>query len=128
VETLRSQYTKGTDITKTVSPFVSPFQFILSFIKWWYVDALFGHFRFAQRSVVLLFDRLSIVILLKTFFVPWHREKSYFGAIFGIIMRLLWIPMALLVILLVIILEIIFILFWLVLPVITVYNLIFFWI
>lgn len=49
---------------------------------------------FMKRALVLCDDTLSITLLLKTFFVPWHRDYSMTGRGFGIAMRLLYIPVA----------------------------------
>jgi hypothetical protein len=123
-----SYTTYTNELAKSASPLLTPAQFVLGFLKWWYIDAITAHLRFFKRLVEILFDRLSITLLLKTFFVPWHRTPDAFGIIFGIVMRLIWIPFALIIVLLVIAVGVLFVLLWMFLPFITIYNIIFFWI
>lgn len=68
---------------------------ILSFFRWWYVDMPGWYVSFIRRMALLCDDTLSISILFKTFFIPWHRDYSIVGRGFGIVIRMLYLPIAL---------------------------------
>jgi hypothetical protein len=52
------------------------------------------HFKMLGRISVLLDDNLSITLLLKNFFLPWHRDFSFIGYVFGILIKILYLPIA----------------------------------
>ncbi len=89
------------------------------FLKWWYVKMPIWHLRELNRLVTVVDDQLSLSLLAKTFFTPWHRDYSAMGYLFGIAMRILYLPIALTIFLIFFFAYLIFILFWLVLPVAT---------
>jgi hypothetical protein len=97
---------------------------IPAFIYWWYVEMPTWYMGFIQRIAVLLDDTFSISLLVKTFFVPFHRDTSWVGRGFGIGIRLVYIPLALLISLLILALLTAVTLFWAFLPVISIYSLI----
>lgn len=52
------------------------------------------YLRIIQRIIVICDDTLSMSLLIKTFFVPWHRDYSPVGRGFGIAMRMIYLPIA----------------------------------
>lgn len=67
------------------------------FLDWWFVQMPVVYISFLRRLSTVLNDKLSITLLLKTFFVPWHRDNSFVGYIVGFVMRLLYLPIALII-------------------------------
>jgi hypothetical protein len=67
---------------------------IRSFFSWWYIEMPTWYIGLIQRVAVLCDDTFSISILIKTFFVPWRRDKSWIGHGFGIVIRILYLPLA----------------------------------
>ena len=90
------------------------------FIRWWYVRMPIWHLRELKRISLVVDDQLSISLLLKTFFVPWHRDPSFMGILFGIVMRLFVLPITISMYLAIIIGYIAFIIIWFLLPVATI--------
>lgn len=86
------------------------------FLHWWYKEQIPYVIRVLKRILVLVDDRLSISLLLKTFFVPWHRDNTAVGYGVGIIVRLFFIPIASLVLLIVGVLGVLTVLFMTLLP------------
>lgn len=68
---------------------------VKEFLLWWYVEMPAWYISLIQRIVLICDDTLSISLLFKTFFIPWHRDYSMVGRGFGIAMRLLYLPVAL---------------------------------
>lgn len=97
---------------------------IPAFMLWWYIEMPTWYMGFIQRMTVLLDDTFSISLLIKTFFVPFHRDSSIIGRGFGIGIRLIYIPLASLISLLTLSVLITLTLFWALLPVISIYSLI----
>ena len=64
------------------------------FIRWWYAKMSMWHFKMLERISVLLDDNLSITLLLRNFFLPWHRDFSFIGYVFGILIKILYLPIA----------------------------------
>jgi hypothetical protein len=87
------------------------------FLRWWYIKMPVWHLRRFGRLSVVVDDQFSITLLLKNFFLPWHRDYSLIGYVFGILMKLLYLPIAISIYFLCISLYLILFLFWLVLPV-----------
>jgi hypothetical protein len=94
--------------------------YIQDFLNWWYVKMPVRHLRILGRLSVLVDDNLSMSLLFKNFFVPWHRDNSFFGYFFGVIIKILYLPFALIIYLLSIITYLAVILIWLILPVATI--------
>jgi len=94
--------------------------FIQDFLNWWYVKMPLRYLRILGRVSTVVDDNLSISLLFRNFFVPWHRDRTIFGLIFGIVIKILYLPIAITFYLLAMILFIIFILTWLLLPIATI--------
>jgi len=77
------------------------------------------HLRELNRIATVVDDQLSLSLLAKTFFVPWHRDYSAMGFLFGIIMRIVYLPIALAIFLVIFFAYLGFIVIWLILPVAT---------
>lgn len=80
----------------------------------WYVGLI-------QRVATICDDTLSISLLLKTFFVPWHRDKSWTGYFFGIILRIFYIPLASLITAIILIVLLAIACAWALLPFLAIY-------
>jgi hypothetical protein len=93
---------------------------VQDFLRWWYVKMPIWHLRQLNRLSIVVDDYLSLSILFKTFFIPWHRDYSFMGFLFGIVMRLLYIPIATAIYLLIVVFYLLVIIFWLILPVATI--------
>jgi len=89
------------------------------FIRWWYTKMSMWHFKMLGRISVLLDDNLTITLLLKNFFLPWHRDFSFIGYVFGILIKILYLPIAISIFLLFCTLYIALILLWFLLPPVT---------
>ena len=74
------------------------------------------HLRALKRIFVVLDDNLSFSLLLKNFFLPWHRDKNIMGYMVGIISKLVYLPLAFAIIAAAMITYTLFIIFWLLLP------------
>ncbi|KUK77680.1 MAG: transmembrane(s)protein [candidate division WS6 bacterium 34_10] len=98
--------------------------FITDFIQWWYVQMPIWHLRALRRVVIFLDDNLSFSLLLKNFFVPWHRDKDILGYLVGITTKVLYLPIAFIIIATFTTTYIFFIFFWLLLPPSTVFLII----
>ncbi len=94
--------------------------FIQDFLNWWYVKMPLRHLRKFGRLSTVLDDNLSITLLIGTFFVPWHRDKSIMGYLFGILIRLLYLPIAISIYSITMIVSFVLILVWLLLPLVTI--------
>ena len=64
------------------------------FIRWWYAKMSIWHLKMLGRISVFLDENLSITLLLKNFFLPWHRDFSFIGYVFGILIKILYLPIA----------------------------------
>lgn len=95
---------------------ISAFTF-QDFLRWWYIKMPIWHLRRLARVSIVLDDQLSIFLLLRHFFLPWHRDYSVIGYVFGIIMKLLYLPIALSTYLLCITFSLIIFLAWIILPI-----------
>jgi hypothetical protein len=91
------------------------------FLYWWYVSMTLWHLRMLSRIALLLDDNLSISLLLKNFILPWHRDFSFIGYIFGILIKIIYLPIAILAFVLMCAGYIFIILLWLILPPATVF-------
>jgi hypothetical protein len=101
-----------------IDSYISIFFFtIQDFLNWWYVKMPIWHLRRLTRLSVVIDDQFSISLLLKNFFLPWHRDNSMIGYLFGIIMKLLYLPIGIFIYLLCMGLYLLFFLFWLLLPI-----------
>jgi hypothetical protein len=77
------------------------FELILSqfqdFLLWWYKEMPIWYVGLIQRVSVIADDTLSISLLLKTFFVPFRKDYTWIGYFFGIVLRLLYLPLAIMI-------------------------------
>ena len=89
------------------------------FIRWWYTKMSMWHLKMLGRISVLLDDNLSITLLLKNFFLPWHRDFSFIGYVFGILIKILYLPIAVGIYLLFCTMYTALILVWFLLPPVT---------
>jgi hypothetical protein len=105
--------------TKVDSYFEIFVNFIKDFLNWWYVQMPIWHLRTLRRIVIILDDNLSFSLLLRNFFLPWHRDKSVLGYMVGILSKLFYLPLAFLIIICTTVTYILFIFFWLLLPLAT---------
>jgi hypothetical protein len=90
--------------------------YIREFQRWWYIQMPIWHLRALKRIYVVLDDNLSFSLLLKNFFLPWHRDKNIMGYTVGIISKLVYLPLAFAIIGAAMITYLLFIVFWLILP------------
>lgn len=93
---------------------------VREFLNWWYVKMTVWHLRMLVRISTILDDNLSISLLLKNFFLPWHRDFSFIGYVFGILIKIVFLPIAILIYLLFTLLYFLLICIWLLLPIATV--------
>ena len=96
---------------------------IISFFRWWYVEMPTWYVGLIQRVAILCDDTFSITLLLRTFFVPWHRDTSWVGYGFGIAIRLIYIPLAAFITAIILITLIAIAILWALLPIISIYSL-----
>jgi hypothetical protein len=89
---------------------------IKEFLYWWYIRMPLWHLRMLARISTLVDDNLSISLLLKNFFLPWHRDFSFIGYTFGILIKLVYLPIAIIGYLFCNMIYLFFILLWLLLP------------
>lgn len=87
------------------------------FARWWYVEKTSLWLKTLGRLAIVANDQLSITSLFKTFLVPWHRDKSAVGYGVGIIVRLLYLPLALSALAIILIAYLLWIVLFLALPV-----------
>ena len=93
---------------------------VQDFLRWWYVKMPIWHLRQLNRLSIVVDDYLSLSILFKTFLIPWHRDYSLMGFLFGIAMRLMYLPIASAIYIVIVTFYLFVILFWLMLPVATI--------
>jgi len=101
-------------IDSYLSIFLFTFQ---DFLRWWYIKMPLWHLRRLARLSVVIDDQFSITLLIKHFFLPWHRDYSVIGYIFGILMKILYLPIPIAIYLIGMSLYFLVFLTWLVLPV-----------
>ncbi len=87
------------------------------FLRWWYIRMPIWHLRRFSRLSIVLDDQFSISLLLRYFFSPWHRDYSLIGYIFGILMKLLYLPIAMSIYVICMIFYLLLFLSWLILPI-----------
>ena len=87
------------------------------FLRWWYIKMPVWHLRRFARLSVVLDDQFSISLLLRNFFLPWHRDFSVIGIFFGILMKLLYLPIGISIYLICIMFYLFLFISWLILPI-----------
>lgn len=75
------------------------------------------HLRRLGRLSVVIDDQFSITLLIKHFFLPWHRDYSVIGYVFGILMKILYLPIPIAIYFIGMTLYFLVFLGWLVLPI-----------
>lgn len=94
--------------------------YIQDFLNWWYIKMPSRYLRILGRFSTILDDNLSISLLIRNFFVPWHRDRTIFGLIFGIVIKILYLPIAIIFYLIGMVTFFIIIFIWLILPIATI--------
>ncbi len=94
--------------------------YIQDFLSWWYIKMPIKYLRIFARLSTILDDNLSISLLFKNFFVPWRRDRTIIGYIFGIVIKIIYLPIAISLYLLALGIFIALIIFWLILPIATI--------
>jgi len=102
--------------TKVNSYFEIFLTFLNTYLKWWYIQMPIWHLRTVKRIIVVMDDNLSFSLLLRNFFLPWHRDRNPIGYIVGITTKILYLPLALSLIVTITFTYIMFIILWLLLP------------
>lgn len=90
------------------------------FLNWWYIKMPVWHLKRLARLSIVIDDQFSISLLLKNFFLPWHRDYSMIGVVFGIVMKLLYLPIAITIYLGTVVGYLVIILLWILLPIATI--------
>ena len=86
------------------------------FFTWWYGRMVLWHLRMLVRLAVLVDDNMSISILIRNIFTPWHRDYSFIGYVFGILIKIIYLPITIITYIIVCVFYLLFILLWLMLP------------
>lgn len=110
----------GQQIIKDVEPdsYIEIFLYsIKDFFSWWYVEMPIKYFRTWNRIMVILNDQLSITVILSNLLLPWRRHRSFAGYFFGISIKLIYLPFAIIAFLLGSSLYLAFIIFWILVPI-----------
>lgn len=102
--------------TKVNSNFEILLTFLNDYLKWWYIQMPIWHLRTLKRIIVVMDDNLSLSLLVRNFFLPWHRDRNVLGYLVGITSKLVYIPIAILLIVAITLTYLMFIIFWLLLP------------
>ncbi len=89
---------------------------IKAFLYWWYIRMPLWHLRMLARISTLVDDNLSISLLFRNFFLPWHRDFSFIGYTFGILIKIVYLPIAIIGYLFCNVMYLFLILVWLLLP------------
>lgn len=75
------------------------------------------HLKRLLRLSIVVDDQFSISLLIRHFFLPWHRDYSMIGYLFGILIKLLYLPIVISLYLLCVLAYILVFLIWLILPI-----------
>ncbi len=108
---------------KEIADSISPYQFVVNtvkdFIGWWYIKQPIIFIKQYIRLIDIIDDRFSTSFLIRYFFVPWHRDKHFVGYMIGIIARLIFIPIGLLLIAITTTGYLTLLIFWVSIPIIS---------
>lgn len=109
---------------KEITDSITPYQFVVTtindFINWWYLKQPVEFIKQYIRLVDIVDDQMSTSFLIRTFFIPWHRDKQLVGYLVGIIARLIFIPVGLILVAVVTTGYISLLIFWISIPVLSV--------
>ncbi len=89
---------------------------IKDFLNWWYIQMPIYYLTKLERISMVVLDQLSIIVLLTNFFVPWKRDKTVVGYFIGILVKLLYLPIAIPLYITTILIYAMLIVAWLLLP------------
>lgn len=92
---------------------------LYDFFDWWYIEMPMKISKIIGRISTVILDQFSIGTLTRTFFVPWHRDHKPIGYFMGIVMRILYIPIATMFYLFIMVISISALFGWILLPIIT---------
>jgi hypothetical protein len=70
------------------------FEFIRSFFAWWYGDVPLSIFALLRRTLVVVNDSTSFGLIVRGFFRPWKNDYNIAGWLVGIVIKLVYIPLA----------------------------------
>lgn len=101
-------------IDSYIAIFLFTFQ---DFLRWWYIKMPIWHLRRLARLSIVIDDQFSVSLLIRHFFLPWHRDNSAIGYLFGILMKVLFLPFGISIYLASIALYLLLFIFWLILPI-----------
>jgi hypothetical protein len=91
-----------------------------SFFLWWYVSMPVWYILSLKRILTIIDDKFSVTLLLKNFFIPWHKKNNIFNYIFGILIKIIFLPIGISLIVLTSIIYMSYIIIWLLIPPITI--------
>ena len=109
----------GQQIIKDIEPdsYIEIFLYsVKDFFSWWFVEMPVKYLRTWKRIMVVLNDKLSISLVLANLFLPWRRHNSFAGYFFGIAIKLIYLPFAVIAFLIGSAAYLAFIIFWMVAP------------
>ncbi len=89
-------------------------------LYWWYIQMPIYYLNKINRISTVVSDQLSIIVLLRNFFIPWKRHRAAVGYFIGILTKLMYLPFAIFIYLLVMATYLSFILIWLSIPPVTI--------
>lgn len=90
------------------------------FFTWWYIKMPILYLTFLKRAAIVIDDNMSISLMASSFHIPWRRDSTIFGYLIGITLRVLYLPVALIAFVLTMALILLFILFWMLIPIVTI--------
>ncbi len=70
------------------------FQFVRTFFSWWYGDLPLSILALVKRVLVVLNDQTSFGVIFNGFFRPWRNDYNFVGWIIGIVIKLVYLPIA----------------------------------
>lgn len=94
------------------------------FLFWWYIQMPQKIAQSIVRILVYVDDQFSISLLFSTFLIPWKRDMTAVGYFMGIIVRIIYLPLSLIIYLVTLILSFFTFLFWVLLPPVTIFFII----
>lgn len=92
---------------------------IKDFFYWWYIQMPVYYILTLRRTHFVLIDKLSISLLYKNFFTPWQRSYTTLNLLIGVIIKLLYLPIAIIIYTIIITGLTSFFILWLILPLLT---------
>lgn len=98
--------------------------YLYDFFDWWYIKMPIYLYRYSTRITTITEDQLSIGILINSFFTPWKRDRKAVGYFIGVTMRVLYLPIALSIYAITFLISFLLILFWIVLPLLSIIMLV----